>query len=91
MPRRKNCTQYFRALDAHLAGSGLAIPGGHDAVIPEGGPPGAPCPLLALRGPIPSGGSVIFKQILIGAALMALAVIGRVGLRVAHLLNGGRI
>jgi hypothetical protein len=34
---------------------------------------------------------VIFKQILIGAGLMALAVIGRVGLRVAHILKGGRI
>ena len=30
---------------------------------------------------------MIFKQILIGAALMALAVIGRVGLRVEHILR----
>ena len=40
------------------------------------------------RGPLPpSEDSVIFKQFLIGAALMALAVIGRVGLRVAHILR----
>lgn len=99
-PCRKNCTQYFRVLDAKLAGSGLAIPGGHDAVISEGGAHAAPCPLLALRGraaragargPLPSGDSVIFKQILIGAGLMALAVIGRVGLHVAHILKGRRI